>query len=175
MIGVKLNINKGAKIFKNLTSEEKWNKFLRQFLENFKNEFLKNIKMRASTAFENSTGGYIAAIKGNMIGNKKLVIESDHPAVMAIEYGFPEERPMTWLIKPYAISFDIKEGKKTKTITRRVREQDIGNPANNKSGKSWTYPVMEGKHLFEKSFEDSMRPIGRKFRDDIIVKITEED
>lgn len=131
-----------------------------------KQELLKNLMLEAAQAkFKNDSGAYVQSIK---VERKRgyLHIYSTHPAAMAIEYGFKEERPMKWLVTGNAIAFKLENGK---TIVRKVTDEMIGRPSEfSQSGKSWTYPKMDGKFIFTKALKKSMpeikRHLGRIFK-----------
>jgi len=166
MIAVKITIEPSKNVLKKLSDKNRWKEFVQILLENMGNEGIREIRMRAQGAFKNPSGKYIASVQKE-INNGVLRVWASVPYAKLLEYGAPE-RPMTWLIKPYPISFTLKNGTK---ITRYVKKENIGNPANNKSGKSWTYPEVEGKLIFTKSFEEVVRIAQNKLKTDFVIKM----
>ncbi len=167
MISATIRINPNKNVLKNLSDKKRWNEFIQILLENMGNEGIREIKMRAATAFKNPKGGYIAGVQKE-VSRGRLRIWTAVPYAKLYEYGAPE-RPMTWLIKPYPISFTLQDGTK---ITRYVRKENIGKPSNTaKSGKSWTYPEVEAKLIFTKSFEAVIKLAQEKLKTDFVIKI----
>ena len=151
MMSIRLVMKNDA--FQKMRDKTKVKNLIDDTLKLIGDEFIKIIRMNAAGAFKHTSGGYLAAVKKEQ-KQGRLKIWVDHPAAFAIEFGFDEERPMTWLAVDHAISFKPEGGGK---ITRRVTLEQIGKPsAFSQSGKAWTYPVKEGKFIITKSIEQVM-------------------
>jgi len=140
-------------------------------LDLIRQDLMRNLQLEAAQAdFKQTSGKYVQSIK---VERRRgyLRIYSIHPAASAIEYGFKEERPMTWLVTGNAIAFKTEDGK---TIIRHVTAEMIGRPSDHsKSGKSWTYPIMEGKFIFTRALKKTMPDVRRHLSR--IYKIIVED
>ena len=121
MIAATFKISPNKNVLKKLTDKKRWDEFVDLLLQNIGNEAIREIRTRASGAFANSKGGYLASVKKE-VNDGVLRVWAEVPYARLIEYGAPE-RPMTWLIKPYPISFKLKNGTKIQGMfVRRILE-----------------------------------------------------
>jgi len=168
MIKIKLEMKDSA--IAKLRDRSKMSEVIDKAFQLISNDLNRNLQLEAAQAnFKNTSGAYVRSIHTER-KRGYLKIYSDHPAAMAIEYGFKEDRPMTWLVDANtptgAIAFKTEDGK---TIIAKVTPEMIGKPSDTaKSGKSWTYPKMEGKFIFTKALKKSTpeirRHLGRIFK-----------
>lgn len=146
---------------KKLGSKERWNQFRDQLLDNMGNEGLTLIKRYASEDFKHQTGNYIAKTT-KKVENGKLTIKTDTPYANRLEKGNPET-PMDWLTSEKTGHFAIKfAGKDGNPRFYHITKDMIGLPANNKSGKSWTYPQRDGLFIYKRAYKEVIRMTNEK-------------